>query len=80
MSTGAGTNLAIRIGQAMRPESDVQATIAHAYVLRALQARDAVKARSSARVFLKAATIPLERALEDEAGLDSLANYFRDEA
>jgi hypothetical protein len=31
-------------------------------------------------VFLKAATIPLERALEDEAGLDSLANYFRDEA
>jgi hypothetical protein len=70
-------NVAIAIGQVLRPESDAQATIARVYFLRALQARNVVPAEPSQRIFERAATLPVERAPDNESALDSLAAFFK---
>jgi hypothetical protein len=68
-------NVALAIGQVLRPESDAQATIFRASILRALQARNTVPAAASKAVFKRAASFPCERPLEN---LESVANFFRD--
>jgi hypothetical protein len=73
------TNIAIAIGQVLRPESDARATIARMYILRSLRARKAVTSRPSMTTFEKAATMPLETLPDTESALDSLASLFPDE-
>jgi hypothetical protein len=70
------TNIAIAIGRALRPESNIPATIARAFILRALQELGAVAAHPSPAVFEKAATFPFERALIDKPDLLSVAPHF----
>ena len=71
-------NVAVALGRVLRPESDAQATIFRASILRALQTRDAVPAQASQAIFEKAASFPCERPLENQSDLDSVAHFFRD--
>jgi hypothetical protein len=71
-------NVAVAIGQALRPESDAQATIGRACVLRALQRNCIVPARSSRDIFERAASFPFEQPPEKHLDLDSLAHLFAD--
>jgi hypothetical protein len=70
-------NLAVAIGQALPPGSDVPATIARAYFLKSLQTRKIVAAGASRELFEKAATMPIEAPPEDESVLNTLARYLR---
>jgi len=73
------TNIAVAIGQVLRPESDAQATIARVYILRALQARKVITSEPSMTTFERAATLPIETLPDTESALDSLAALFTDE-
>ncbi len=67
-------NLAIAIGQILRPESDFGATIARVATLRAL-AKNGVPI--SEAIFKKAASFPLESLPKNQVDLDSLARFFK---
>lgn len=71
-------NICLAVGQALRPESDAQATIARVFVLRTLQAKKMVDGGASQAIFEKAADFPFERPVADEQELASLARFFRD--
>jgi hypothetical protein len=73
-------NVAVAIGQVLRPESDAHATIARVSMLRALQTKNAVPAGASRAIFGKAASFPFERPIERASDMDSLAHIFGDQS
>jgi hypothetical protein len=72
-------NIAVAIGQVLRPESDAQATIFRASLLHSLQTRNTVPAGAAKAIFETAATLPIERPLESQSEIDALARFFIDQ-